>query len=422
MDDRPVWAARLREGRRRRLWTQREMAKRLAQAAAGDIALPERESLVRMIKDWEAGKHQPSDLYRVLYCRVFDMDESDLFGGWQARRERSPAVVLDDLLGQGEPLASQVGHGGRRVGAGTAVALSARAHALRLADDVIAGKDLIRPAFRELDAAVRTYRCGTFAEEVGRSLLVTIGEFAQIAGWVASDAGAHDQAADTYRLGIGAAHEAGDNTLESNLLGSLAYQVSNVGDPREGVELARTALKVAGPHAPARARALAWDRMAWAYVRAGEIQQAMRALGEAETALAGHGGEDEPRYLYWVDANELQVMEARAYTELHRPLRAVPLLTDVLSRYDTTHTREFALYLSWLVVALADANEPEEAAHAAGRLLDLSADVASDRTARRTRVVLSRLEPYRDVPQVRGLLTNDAAVALFSGPEGGSAE
>jgi hypothetical protein len=389
------------------------MAKRLAQAAAGQITLPGRESLVRMIRYWEAGNHQPSDLYRVLYCRVFEMDEADMFGDGQVRRERAPAKVLEDLLGQAEALTSQACCQGRRVGVGTAADLSARVHALRLADDVIAGKDLIRPAFRELDAAVRIYRCGTFTEQVGRRLLVTIGEFAQIAGWVASDAGAHDQAARTYRLGISAAHEAGDTTLESNLLGSLAYQTSNVGDPREGVELAHAALEVAGPRAPARARALAWDRLAWAYARVGEDQEAMRALGEAETALSGHGGEDEPGYLYWVDANELQIMEARAHTELHRPLRAVPLLTDVLSRYDATHTRELALYLSWLVVALADANEPEQAAHTAGRLLDLSADVASDRTARRIKVVLGRLKPYRDVPQVRDLLCDHAAIALL---------
>ncbi|MEV6868650.1 hypothetical protein AB0M44_47720 [Streptosporangium subroseum] len=32
-------------------------------------------------------------------------------------------------------------------------------------------------------------------------------------------------------------------------------------------------------------------------------------------------------------------------------------------------------YLSWLAVALADANESEEAAHTASRMLDLSADL-----------------------------------------------
>ncbi|WP_449062517.1 hypothetical protein [Planomonospora algeriensis] len=36
---------------------------------------------------------------------------------------------------------------------------------------------------------------------------------------------------------------------------------------------------------------------------------------------------------------------------------------------------------------------------------DLSADLTSDRTTQRARVVLARLKPYSDVPQVRELLT-----------------
>ncbi|MBO4270738.1 hypothetical protein [Microbispora triticiradicis] len=104
--------------------------------------------------------------------------------------------------------------------------------------------------------------------------------------------------------------------------------------------LAYAAVAAAGPHAQARARALAWNRLAWAHVHGGEADAAMRALGEAGAALEGHGEEDEPAYLYWVNAHELQIMEARAYTELRRPLRAVPLLTDVLHRYDASHARE----------------------------------------------------------------------------------
>ncbi|MCW2944594.1 MAG: transcriptional regulator, family [Actinoallomurus sp.] len=103
-------------------------------------------------------------------------------------------------------------------------------------------------------------------------------------------------------------------------------------------------------------------------------------------------------------------MDARVYTELKRPLRAVPLLTKILSRYDATHTRELALYLSWLAVALADANEPEEAATTATRMLDLSQGFPSDRTADRSRVVLTKLEPYRaDVPEVRGVFDRFSA-------------
>jgi tetratricopeptide (TPR) repeat protein len=209
----------------------------------------------------------------------------------------------------------------------------------------------------------------------------------------------------TYQLGISAAREAGDGSLEADLLGSLAYQIANVGDAQESVALTRAALDAAGRHASPRIRALTWDRLAWAHARAGEAQPAIRALGEASVALASTAGAEEPSYLYWVSSDELQIMEARAYTELRRPLRAVPLLTEVLTRYDATHVREVALYLSWLSVALADANEPEEAVHTASRMLDMSADLTSDRTTQRARVVLARLKPYADVPEVRELLT-----------------
>lgn len=305
---------------------------------------------------------------------------------------------IDELLGR-------VTSGGRcHAGTDIVAALVSRVHALRLADDVIAGGDLIGSALRELDVAVTIYRQTSHSDEVGRRLLGLVGEFAQITGWIAGDAGRHRRAAELYRLGIGAAREAGDGIVESNLVGSLAYQISNVGDPVAAVGLAEASLAAAAPIPSARARALAWDRLAWAHARAGDVQATVRALGSAAEALAAGAGEAEPSYLYWVDESELQIMEARAYTELRRPLRAIPLLTEVLARYDTARTRELAIYSSWLAVALVDANEPEEAAAVAGRMLDLSAGMSSDRARRRAAAVLRRLAEHRDIPAVADVL------------------
>ncbi|WP_314412202.1 hypothetical protein [Streptomyces sp. DSM 40484] len=131
----------------------------------------------------------------------------------------------------------------------------------------------------------------------------------------------------------------------------------------------------------------------------------MRALGEAGQALSeDNEGIESPAYLYWVEAGELKVMESRVYTELHRPLRAVPLLREVLGGYDATHAREMALYLSWLAVALADANEPEEAAAVAERVISLGSETSSERVAERMRVIFDRLQDYTGVPEVAALL------------------
>ncbi len=205
--------------------------------------------------------------------------------GWAVRRA---SHVMDRSIEDFDRLLSgqvpAVSDKGRRIGAGTVADFSARAHGLRLADDLLAGKDLIEPALRELKACIRLCREADYTEEVGRSLLTVIGEISQIVGWIVSDAGRCRLAEDIYRIGMHAAHEAGDAVLEANLIGSLAYQVSNVGDPSEGVVLARAALKASGGNAPPRARALCWDRIAWAHA------QTRRGSGGDECARRGWRG------------------------------------------------------------------------------------------------------------------------------------
>ncbi|MFC0596823.1 helix-turn-helix domain-containing protein [Streptomyces palmae] len=392
--------ANIRRERKRHGWSQARLAQGVCRTAGVQGEPVGRQEISR----WETGKRTPREWLPFLAAAL--SIHVDVLTGVQTPVE-PPLPILDDYLPKGDPLAPLSARQGRRVGTDAVRDLQRRVHGLRLADDVIAGGDLLRPALRELRSAVRLFREGTHTELVGQLLLQVIGELAQIAGWIASDAGQHAAAERIYRLGLSAAHTAGNATLAGNLLGSLAYQRTNTGDVQEGLSMARAALDSASD-APPRARALYLDRVAWAYTNAGEDQAAMRAVNEANDTLTEHGGEDEPDYLYWVDSGELQIMEARVYTELQRPLRAVPLLQKVLSRYNATHARELALYLSWLALALADANEPEEAAATAERVISLSAGVASERTASRVQVVLARLEEFRNVPEVRALLENTA--------------
>ncbi|MEV5595010.1 helix-turn-helix domain-containing protein [Streptomyces sp. NPDC052496] len=394
--------ANIRRERNRRGWSQERLAHEICRGAGVTGEPVGRQEVSR----WEQGKRTPRQwlpfIAAALGVSVDMLTESQ-------KPDEPPLPSLADFLPDDDPLAPLSAREGRRVGLGQVGDLQKRVHGLRLADDVLAGGDLIRPALRELRAAVRVYKEGTHSGEVGRALLRQIGELAQIAGWIASDAGQHADAERVYRLGISAAMQADDRTLAGDLAGSLAYQLSNIGREVEGARLARAAFDGAGPDAPPKARALYLDRVAWAHTKAGEVQPAMRALGEAGEALAADSvGAESPAYLYWVDAGELRVMESRVYTELRRPLRAVPVLRDVLSRYDSTHTRELALYLSWLAVTLADANEPEEAAATAERVVTLSAAVTSDRTAERVRIVLGRLAGFRDVPEVRAVLDGAA--------------
>ncbi|GHC80451.1 helix-turn-helix domain-containing protein [Streptomyces flavofungini] len=365
------------------------------------------------VSRWERGKRVPDVwlpwLAQLLGVPVREMERAAAYARgdvWASLP--GPSASLSALLPEGDPL-RPTDVTGRRIGAEEVAGLASRVHALRLADDVLAGGDLINPAFRELGSALALYRESSFTEDTGRGLLVQIGELGQIAGWIAADAGRLGDAERAYRIGLDTARQAGDMPLVGNLAGSLAYQWSNNGREQDGLGLAEAALHEAGDAAPPAARALFCDRVAWAHTRIGtpqHAQAAMRALGQAHEAFGAETNAETPAWAYWVSREELEIMDARVFTELHRPLRAVPLLTHVLDRYDTTHGRELALYRSWLAVALADANEPEQAAAEAQRVIALSCDLSSDRTTKRARVVLARLQEHAAVPEVQHVLSN----------------
>ncbi|MGA5703402.1 hypothetical protein [Peterkaempfera bronchialis] len=97
-------------------------------------------------------------------------------------------------------------------------------------------------------------------------------------------------------------------------------------------------------------------------------------------------------------------MTGRCWTELRRPLRAVPVLEQVLAGFDDAHARDKALYLSWLADSYLAAGEIEQAAAITGRVLDLSAGVASVRPRQRVTPVLQRLAAHRELPQVAEVL------------------
>ncbi|WP_254885575.1 hypothetical protein [Streptomyces sp. NA02950] len=202
---------------------------------------------------------------------------------------------------------------------------------LRRLDDVLGGGDTYRVYLGEYQATKTMLREGSYTEETGRALRSVLAEQAQQAGWAAFDAGKHADATSLYETSHQAATEAGDTALAGNALAFLAYQEINT-DRSAGMETAVQACRTAGPDAPPGVRALLHERLAWAYAVAGNASETDRALSIAESALGEGDGSPQPDWSAWVDRNELQIMTGRCWTELRRPLRAVPVLEDLTWR------------------------------------------------------------------------------------------
>ncbi|MFJ6566412.1 XRE family transcriptional regulator [Streptomyces sp. NPDC091292] len=291
---------------------------------------------------------------------------------------------------------------GRRIGSDTPDRLGERTARLRRLDDVLGGGDTYRVYLGEYQATKVALRDSVYSEATGRALLSVLAEQAQQAGWAAFDGGRHRDATGLYEESYAAATEAGDAALAGNALAFLAYQAV-AGDRQAGIEIAARSCATAGPGAAPGVRALLYERLEWAYAVAGVTAEAERALEVAGVALT-QVDSPQPDWVAWVDATELGIMTGRCWTELGRPLRAVPALTSALARYDDAHARDKSLYLSWLAEAYATAGEIEQAAVVASRALDLAAGVASVRPRQRLAPVLARLGAHEALPAVADVM------------------
>lgn len=409
--------------------------------AAGTVSLG-RHSVYR----WEAGLRLPEEWWPLL-CRVLDIGEDAmeaamaravalrgknpspaslaLAGGlWDRAEADTLAAMLDGDQAVTADNATAIAHAwivtpppqvvhqraGRRIGTELLDELDQRTVRLRRLDDFAGVTALLPAVMKELRETVKLARQASYTEETGRRLLALLSEQAQLAGWVTCDTGRVDQGVSLYLAGVKAAHAAGDRTLAALNLGCAGYAYANNGRAAEGLLMARSALAGCEGSASPLEHTLLLDKVAWTAAMSGDAREAERAVGRS-TASHDQVADDDvrPDWLYWCSRDESDVMAGRVFTETHRPLRAVPLLTAALERYDTTHVREVALYSSWLAQAYVDANEIDEAVAVASRVYDLAAASDSPRAVRRLDTVLHALAPHRDTPAVRDLLDRAAS-------------
>lgn len=297
---------------------------------------------------------------------------------------------------------------GRRFGVEDARHLVNRTARLRRLDDFLGGADTYRLYANELAATTRLLKEANMTAPVRRACAAVIAEQAQLAGWAAFDAGMQHEATRHYSTSFDAASEAKDTVLAGNALAFLAYQEVSIKQPN--TEMAAASFTTAQTEATPRVKALLLERLAWTHAVAGQANETDRALKLAEEALQRDDDRPEPDWVFWVDADEIQIMTGRCWTELKRPLRAVPALEAALGRYGDTHARDKSMYLTWLARSYIDAGEVERSADVLRRSIELASGVGSVRPAECIRGVLRRLHNHRRLPEVASVF--DAASAL----------
>lgn len=297
---------------------------------------------------------------------------------------------------------------GQRLGGSDVQRLLNETARLRRLDNYFGGADTYQLYASVLEETQAFVRNASFSSETERDCKAVIAERAQLAGWAAFDAGLHTEATDHYETSFDAAKEAGHAALAGNALAFLAYQQLTFQKP--SVAMAVASYETAKKHATPRVRALLLERMAWTHAVAGQPNEAERALAAAAEVIHLTSDRPEPDWVFWVNEDEIKIMTGRCWTQLRRPLRAVPILEDALSRFDNTHARDKAIYLTSLAHSYLDAGEIEQSASITLQAIDLAAGVGSVRPVERIAKVTRRLQPHRSLSSVSCVL--EAAATL----------
>jgi len=398
-------------------------------------------SLKTQLSRWENG-HVTPDYYRALLCELLRSTPAELGFGIQelspglARDSSSAGTLItklewtrddinslsasfDDAI-SGSVLADieMLAHAwlaadkpqlielnsGRRIGDSLVATTEHRVIQLRRADDFVSGRTSHTLVHQELQATAELLDEAALTEDQTRRLLTATGELAQLAAWVAADAGLYKQAARYTEGGVLAAHAADNEPLAANIISTLSYQLANTGNPRQAALLARTAYAGARHSATATTKALLLERVAWADAKAGDLVSCERALSQVEDNFNHADPEVDPDWVYWLNREEIDVMAGRCFTELRQPARAEPLLRSAISGYDNALVRENSLYLSWLAEDYILLNEIDLAAEIATQVLELGSRANSARTDERLRHLARLLRRYKDVQAAAGFL------------------
>jgi len=272
---------------------------------------------------------------------------------------------------------------------------------LRRLDDLAGGADLAPLGAHGLRRAVRALpRSGPAGR---RRLLPLLAESAQLAGWLAADAGDPAAALDAYRLGVRAATAAGDPALAGHVLGSASHLLAGAGDPRGALTLARVAYAGSRRWASPGLRALLLHRVALAAALDGRPDTAARALRAAERAATASDPGHEPPWLYWLDDAELAAMTGRTLVALGRARPAEALLAAAAR--EPGRPRRAAVYGGWLARGYLELGEVERACEAAGAALIDAVRAGSPRAVAQLTEVRRRLAGRSRVPAVRRYAT-----------------
>ncbi|WP_214107277.1 hypothetical protein [Acrocarpospora catenulata] len=372
----PIWAERIKGERRRLGWSQNELAKRLTEAADQlGVRMAERASLIRNIKNWEAGVHQPRDPYPQLFALALGMPESDLFGGYS-----SAGFDPNQEIVEREPENSHLAQEAIPATRSLLVSLDTllRGH---IQTDAMLGSALVLPS-AEHYISVLTQTCRVTHGSDRKPLLELASQFVEFFGWLYQDSGDYVKSIAWTNMALDYAMELNDARAISYILMRKSNIASESGDPGHALGLINAALAYSSDLTP-RLRAALFRQRANAYAMSddtGRFIGFQRASDEAMSeAVSGISQIEDDLATYCTPAY-VEMELGASLVSLGQSHDAIQLLEKSRSRWaDEAQARDNALCFARLATAYAVMGEPLRSCMVAQDALQVARSVRSAR-------------------------------------------
>jgi hypothetical protein len=292
----------------------------------------------------------------------------------------SPAVALQWLVSPAPGPPSWSGR--RQVGEPELAAIQHVAASYRELDNRLGGGRVRGAVVGYLNTEVAPMLTdGRFDTNTGQQLAAAGAELAQLAGWMAYDAGLHGHAQRYLTLALSFAHHAGNDGLGAEVLAAKAHQAVYLARPGEAVDMARAAQATARRAGLATLLAECHVMEAHGHAANNDARACGRALSGAETAFSKAVRGNDPAWLRYFDEAYLAARMAHCFRALGEPAHAERYARRSL-HMDGRFVRGKAFNLALLATALADQDDVEQACAVGEQALGLTAGLRSARSVR----------------------------------------
>jgi hypothetical protein len=256
--------------------------------------------------------------------------------------------------------------------------INSHIHEIVALDNRFGGADLLRLSTRFFRNLRDQLGAGSYDPRLERDLHSAAGELAEVVGWLAYDAEAHDLCRRMNQESLYFTRLAGDKTVELLTLQNLSMHAAAEGRPREAFQIARSVLEGDYKLSP-RIKALFLTRKARALAQSGD-ESALRHLPEIRDLYLIGVTDSDPTWAWWIDDRELAWHEAMVHRDLGLASEAIDHFERSVMATPADEIRSQYLHRAYLLQSQVDNNDWDAAERTAGQLIPLSREVASTRT------------------------------------------